>query len=39
VIRGARRVKWEHVAGVMSCCAQAGITKVSATVEISNTQG
>ncbi len=39
VIRGDRRVKWEHVAGVMSCCAQAGITKVSATVEISGTQG
>ena len=34
VIRGDRRVKWEHVAAVMSCCAQAGITKVSATVEI-----
>jgi len=34
VIRGDRRVKWEHVAAVMSCCAQAGISKVSATVEI-----
>lgn len=34
VIRGDRNVKWEHVAAVMSCCAQAGITKVSATVEI-----
>jgi len=34
VIRGDRRVKWEHVAAVMSSCAQAGISKVSATVEI-----
>jgi biopolymer transport protein ExbD len=34
VIRGDRRVKWEHVAAVMSCCADAGISKVSATVEI-----
>lgn len=34
VIRGDRRVKWEHVAAVMGCCAQAGVTKVSATVEI-----
>ena len=34
VIRGDRRVKWEHVAAVMNCCADAGIAKVSATVEI-----
>lgn len=34
VIRGDRNVKWEHVAAVMGSCAQAGITKVSATVEI-----
>jgi biopolymer transport protein ExbD len=34
VIRGDRSVKWEHIAAVMGCCAQAGITKVSATVEI-----
>jgi biopolymer transport protein ExbD len=34
VIRGDRRVKWEHVAAVMGCCGQAGITKVSATVEV-----
>jgi len=34
IIRGDRRVKWEHVAAVMGCCAQAGIVKVSATVEI-----
>ena len=34
VIRGDRSVKWEHVAAVMGCCAQAGVTKVSATVEI-----
>lgn len=34
VIRGDRRVKWEHVAAVMGCCAEAGISKVSATVEI-----
>ena len=34
VIRGDRNVKWEHVAAVMSCCAEAGITKVSATVAV-----
>jgi biopolymer transport protein ExbD len=34
VIRGDRRVKWEHVAAVMGSCAQAGISKVSAKVEI-----
>ncbi len=34
VIRGDRSVRWEHVAAVMSVCAQAGITKVSATVEV-----
>jgi biopolymer transport protein ExbD len=34
VIRGDRNVKWEHIAAVMGCCAQAGITKVSATVVI-----
>ena len=34
VIRGDRRVRWEHVAAVMSCCAEAGIVKVAATVEI-----
>jgi biopolymer transport protein ExbD len=34
VIRGDRNVKWEHIAAVMSSCAQAGITKVSATVEV-----
>jgi len=39
VIRGDRRVKWKHVAAVMSCCAQAGITKVAATVEISDAKG
>lgn len=37
VIRGDRNVKWEHIAAVMGCCAQAGITKVSATVEIRET--
>ena len=34
VIRGDRNVKWEHIAAVMSSCAQVGITKVSATVEV-----
>lgn len=34
VIRGDRRVKWEHVAAVMGSCAQAGISKVSAKVEV-----
>ena len=34
VIRGDRNVKWEHVAAVMGCCAQVGISKVSATVEV-----
>jgi len=36
IIRGDRRVKWEQIAAVMSCCAQAGVTKVSATVEIAD---
>jgi biopolymer transport protein ExbD len=34
VIRGDRNVKWEHIAAVMGCCAQVGITKVAATVEV-----
>ncbi len=34
VIRGDRNCKWEHVAAILSCCAQAGIAKVSATVEV-----
>lgn len=34
IIRGDRNVKWDHVAKVMACAAQAGITKVSATVEV-----
>jgi|TARA_B100000809_G_scaffold172004_1_gene169306 biopolymer transport protein ExbD len=34
VIRGDKNVKWDHVARVMASCAQAGITKVSATVEV-----
>jgi biopolymer transport protein ExbD len=34
IIRGDRRVRWDHVAAVMGCCAQAGITKISATMEI-----
>jgi len=34
VIRGDKRVKWEHIAAVMGCCAQAGINKVSASLEI-----
>lgn len=38
VIRGDRRVKWEHVAAVMGCCGQVGITKVSATVEVDKAQ-
>lgn len=38
VIRGDRNVKWEHIAAVMGCCAQAGITKISATVEIREAQ-
>jgi biopolymer transport protein ExbD len=36
VIRGDKNVKWDHVAKVMACCAQAGITKVSATVEVND---
>lgn len=35
VIRGDRSVKWDHVAKVMHCCAQAGISKVSAAFETS----
>ena len=34
IIRGDRNVKWEHIAAVMSRCAQAGLSKVSATVEV-----
>jgi biopolymer transport protein ExbD len=34
VIRGDKNVKWDHVARVMASCAQAGVTKVSATVEV-----
>lgn len=34
VIRGDKNVKWDHIAKVLACCAQAGITKVSATVEV-----
>jgi len=34
VIRGDKDVKWDNVAKVMGCCAQAGITKVSATLEV-----
>jgi len=34
IIRGDRNVKWDHVAQVMACCGKAGITKVSATVEV-----
>lgn len=33
VIRGDKRVRWDNVAAVMGCCADAGITKVSATME------
>jgi biopolymer transport protein ExbD len=35
VIRGDKDVKWDHVAKVMGCCANARITKVSATLEVS----
>jgi biopolymer transport protein ExbD len=38
VIRGDKRVKWEHVAAVIGCCGQVGITKVSATVEVDQSQ-
>ena len=34
IIRGDKNVKWDHVAQVMACCGRAGITKVSATVEV-----
>ncbi len=34
IIRGDKNVIWDQVAAVMGCCAQAGITKVSATVEV-----
>lgn len=34
VVRGDRRVKWEHIAAVLSACGQVGITKVAATVEV-----
>ncbi|MCJ8330271.1 MAG: biopolymer transporter ExbD [Lentisphaeria bacterium] len=34
VIRGDKNVKWDQVAAVMASCSTAGITKVSATVEV-----
>jgi biopolymer transport protein ExbD len=34
VIRGDKDVKWDHIAKVMGCCAQAGITKVSASLQV-----
>jgi len=34
IIRGDRNVKWDHVAAVMRTCAEAGISKVSATYEV-----
>ena len=34
IIRGDRNVKWDQIAAVMAAAAQAGITKVSATVEV-----
>jgi biopolymer transport protein ExbD len=34
IIRGDRRVRWDHIAAVMGCCAHAGIVKISATMEI-----
>lgn len=38
VIRGDRLLRWEHIAAVMSACAQGGISKVSATVEVRDNQ-
>ncbi len=35
IIRGDRRVRWDHIASVMGCCAHAGIIKISASLEIS----
>jgi hypothetical protein len=34
MIRGDKNVKWDPVAKIMTACAQAQITKVSATVEV-----
>ena len=34
IIRGDKNVKWDQIAAVMAAAAQAGITKVSATVEV-----
>lgn len=39
VIRGDKNVKWDQIAAVMSAAAQAGITKVSATVEVKEDTG
>lgn len=33
IIRGDRRVRWDHIAAVMGCCAHAGIVKISASME------
>jgi biopolymer transport protein ExbD len=34
IIRGDRRVRWDHVAAVMGECAKAGIVKMSASMEV-----
>ncbi|MBM4142842.1 MAG: biopolymer transporter ExbD [Lentisphaerae bacterium] len=34
IIRGDRRVRWDHIAAVMGSCAHAGIVKISASMEI-----
>jgi biopolymer transport protein ExbD len=38
VIRGDQNARWKHIADVMGCCAQAGITKVSAAVAIKESE-
>ncbi len=38
IIRGDRRLPWEHVASVFGCCAEVGISKVSARVAIQENQ-
>ena len=34
IIRGDRRVRWDHVAAVMGECAKAGIVKISASMDV-----
>lgn len=34
IIRGDRRVRWDHIAAVMGECARAGVVKISASMDV-----